>query len=118
MKLHAFLLLNCFLAELPHLNFNKLSETVQQEVIVRGFLYQNARGDWILAAEPNLKTCCVGSPEKMESQIFVAGDVSQQVGQPKAGRVYTLQGTFEIEHLKDSSGNLLKLYHLKNAKLK
>lgn len=47
-----------------------------QEVKIRGFLYQMPEGQWLLAAQPNLRSCCVGSELKRDSQIFLEGNVA------------------------------------------
>lgn len=64
-----------------------------REVKVRGFLYASSDGNVILAAEPNLKTCCVGASHKMDRQIIVEGL------EPIAGRggysVVTVEGELE-----------------------
>lgn len=43
------------------------------EVIIRGFIYENAEGIAILADEPNLKTCCIGSLNNHQGQITISG---------------------------------------------
>ena len=35
-----------------------------QEVRVRGFLYRDQEGRYVLAAEPNLRSCCMGHAAK------------------------------------------------------
>lgn len=96
--------------ELP---FDKLAEAAYpQEVVVRGFLYHTPNGDWVLAAEPNLKSCCQGAGHKVDRQIFVGGDI----GQPEPGRVYSLKGFFSKNPVYDTSGNVVQLYHLQNVR--
>lgn len=63
-----------------------------REVQIRGFLYQKEDGSWILAAEPNLRTCCVGAPGKAKGQIALADDFSAT----PTKRVVTLQGSLII----------------------
>ncbi len=46
-----------------------------QKISIKGFLYKNNNENWILAAEPNLKSCCVGSQLKQNSQIIIYGDL-------------------------------------------
>lgn len=58
-----------------------LSEKVEalqnQTVQIRGFLYHklDEEGMWVLAAEPNLKSCCVGNKDKAGRQLIVNGDM-------------------------------------------
>ncbi len=42
-------------------------------VAIRGFLYKNDAG-WILADNPQLKSCCIG---KLENQILIIGNVDK-----------------------------------------
>jgi hypothetical protein len=117
MRLVIFFLLFLAAAEASEpasLSFENLADTPShQEVIVRGFLYQTKEGGWLLAAVPNLKSCCFAARHCVERQIFVEGDM----GQPHPGRVYSVQGTFVVEPVKDKDNQLLQLYHLKNASL-
>lgn len=62
-------------------------------VTVRGFLYKLDEDQWVMAREPNLRTCCIGSVEKSTEQILVAGrlhDVAEARTHTVSGR-YTQQ---------------------------
>jgi hypothetical protein len=83
------------------------------EVEVRGFLYKTAKEDWILAAQPNLKSCCVGSSEKINQQIFLEGDP----GMEASTKPVLLQGRFLINPVYGPDGNLQKLYHLSQPQM-
>lgn len=47
-----------------------------QLITIRGFLYESSESQMILAAEPNLKTCCVGSTSQQQRQLLVTGDIN------------------------------------------
>lgn len=51
--------------------FQQLPAESGKEIEIRGFLYPNSEGKWILASEPNLRTCCVGNPDKAAQQIQI-----------------------------------------------
>lgn len=55
--------------ELPHSFSN-------QYVVLRGFLYKNEK-NWVLAGEPNLKSCCIGNNSKKGGQLAVFGTLPQ-----------------------------------------
>lgn len=79
-----------------------------QEVEIRGFLYQYARDGhsrWVLASEPNVKTCCLGAHTKKFQQIEVTG-ISQP---PISAQSVTLRGQFAVIAQKgEIQGFLLK----------
>lgn len=75
------------------------------EIEVRGFLYTAPDGRLILAAEPDLKTCCVGSSLKTQQQIILLGGENL----PKTKRAITLKGTFFYTIQGD-----MPLYFMKN----
>lgn len=82
------------------------------EIKMRGFLYHDGNQDrWILASEPNLKTCCVGTHGKIGQQIIVEGDFRDISG---TGAV-TIQGYLLIDPRWDQEGKLVQLYRLEDA---
>ncbi|KAF3362641.1 Uncharacterized protein PHSC3_000880 [Chlamydiales bacterium STE3] len=66
----------------------------EKPVLLRGFLYQDKQGQWILASEPNLKSCCVGSESKRTHQIFVQPKGAFKTT-PKSA--VTLKGEFTVD---------------------
>lgn len=78
-------------------------------VNVRGFLYHNSSGELILASQPNLKSCCIGSQGLVYQQILVRGKLD-----PEA-QVVTLQGIFKIDPQHNEQGQIIRLYSLENA---
>lgn len=83
----------------------------ERNVRIRGFLYQTQDGRWILSAEPNLKTCCVGSPAKALQQILVTGDFAKETLEP-----VTVEGIFLVEPVNGPKGTG-QLFKLENAKI-
>lgn len=51
------------------------TKSIPQKVAIKGFLYKSDSHDIILAAEPNLKSCCIGNSTKRNRQIIVIGDI-------------------------------------------
>lgn len=78
-----------------------------QEVSLRGFLYETQDGGKILAAEPNLKSCCVGTADRQERQVWVLGP---DVTPPSMARVVVLRGRLS----RDEAG---RGFQLQNAAL-
>lgn len=64
----------------------------EQQVMIRGFLYSAGDETWILASEPNLKSCCVGASSKRGLQLTVTGSL------PKEPPITALlvQGTLKV----------------------
>lgn len=62
------------------------------EVQVRGFLYRANDGRWILSDQPGLKSCCVGSASKIQSQVVVDGPLEFE----GSARPVVLKGTLSV----------------------
>lgn len=52
-----------------------LDSSQKAEIQIRGFLYKTLNGQLILAAEPDLKSCCVGNASKRNRQLLVFGNI-------------------------------------------
>ena len=64
-----------------------------QVIEIRGFLYETVDSQVILAAEPNLKSCCVGSDSKKQKQMLVSGNIFSALDDRSA---VTLRGNLDI----------------------
>lgn len=90
----------------------KVGKFSHQKVRIRGFIFKSDSGEWILAAEPNLKSCCVGSRERANQQIVILGEVGE-IGM--SGQVIDVEGTLVIDPIKDSDGRWRRIYTLNEA---
>src|ERR1700721_3140065 len=59
---------------LEHWPKDKFQKIHEKEIQISGFLYQKESGKWILASQPNLKSCCIGSRDRIFQQIALADD--------------------------------------------
>lgn len=85
----------------------------EHQVQIRGFLYQAPDQQWMIASEPNLKSCCIGSSNKIAHQILLSGNIPTL----DFSHAVTIQGRFLIEPVWDSNGVLTKLYSIHDAKI-
>lgn len=109
------------------LDFHALKDQSRMEFIkgkkvkIRGFLYSNGKDEWILAADPHLKTCCIGSKEKAAQQIFLDGKFSEKLvnqvievegilnfdPNENEGRYYSMSELVKIKNDKSHAGIIL-----------
>lgn len=59
--------------EAIHANPEIVDSMPQRHVQMRGFLYKTETGEFILASEPNLKSCCISTDAKRDRQVVVVG---------------------------------------------
>ena len=72
---------------------SRIYELNGKEITIRGFLYRTD-DSWILAAQPNLRSCCVGQGAAAKNQISVVGFTSDIDNRVSA---VELKGTFKID---------------------
>jgi hypothetical protein len=82
-----------FLCFSQEITLEHLSKSIGEEVQVRGFLYCDADHRFILASTPNLKTCCLLSPQNQKNQLLVHGDFSSI----DSTKVVLLKGILQTE---------------------
>jgi hypothetical protein len=82
-----------------------------QEVEVRGFLYQSMAGDLVLRAESGLKSCCVHTGVLGDRQIIIKSPDKLAL----STSVVALVGTFKIDKTHDAQGRLIQTFVLENA---
>lgn len=86
------------------ISFDRLSMLeYPQEVSMRGFLYQTD-DRWILASEPNLKSCCIGSLHKSSTQIALSGTYEIAL----INRAVTIQGVLTKNPKKEGAGYIFE----------
>jgi hypothetical protein len=90
-----------------------LSAINGKSMSIKGFLYQNAKGKWLLSPEPKLKTCCIGGKKKLLSQIYLDASFDSSL----VNQVVTAEGVFSIEERHDEEGDMEQLLFLKYASL-
>lgn len=90
-----------------------LAEYHDREVLLKGFLFKTKDGQWILSKQPDLKSCCAGSPKKVGKQIYLDYSFPQE----SLNSLVDLQGTFTIDIKKDLQGNTVQVYHLRDVKV-
>ncbi len=91
-----------------------LVELHGQEVKVRGFLYKTPDDQWILASQPDLKSCCVGTNNMVSQQIYLKTDL---LTNNTPSNVITLSGKFFINPIWNDKQELSQLYLLDNPLL-
>lgn len=82
-----------------------------KEIEIRGFLYQREDGKLILASQPNLRSCCVGTKSKIQQQIIVEGNLEPTL------KAVSVRGVFRIQPLYSENGELVAYYFLDRANL-
>lgn len=82
-----------------------------QEVEIRGFVYSRANGVQILASQPNLKSCCVGSASKIRNQIVLNGELSS------TDQAINVRGILKIDPKHNDNGELTQLFVLDNPQV-
>lgn len=82
-----------------------------KRVQIRGFWRGISSEEGVLAATPDLKSCCIKAPEKIHQQVIVRGDLRGI----SSGAV-TLEGFFKIDPQYDQKRNLNQLYVLEFEK--
>jgi len=70
-------------------NENTVSQADGKQVTMRGFLYPKEDGSWILAPQPNMKSCCLNT----KRHVVVLGDFSNI----PSYKAITITGTFIVE---------------------
>lgn len=85
----------------------------QHQVIIKGFLYSSSNHQWILASEPNLKSCCVASSEKISQQLMLADNFAGT----SSNRAINVSGIFMIDPIWNQQGQLIQLYRLSDASI-
>lgn len=77
-----------------HLESFIAGHPLPQSIKIRGFLHKTSDHRWVLAAEPNLKSCCVGSHANRSRQLLISGcvEVSQDCRFP-----VTVQGILKMD---------------------
>lgn len=108
------IILGIWLAFTP-LGFDQLAQKDfdRQEIEIRGFLYQATDGRWLLAEEPNLKTCCVGASHQATRQVTLHGEGDSF----PIGFAVTVQGILHHHPRYLADGSLKSLYEMHQPRI-
>lgn len=80
----------------------------EMEVEIRGFLFQAHDGVWILASDPQLKSCCIGAASLAKHQLYL----DRQFSINDAGRPIKLHGKLRRSLQYSPDGKIKTLYKL------
>lgn len=84
-----------------------------QTVQIRGFLYTSQQlNTMILAAQPDLKSCCVGTESKIEKQIIIKG-----IEPFSTLQALTLEGVLTLNPSYNDVGKVTHLFVLEKSRL-
>src|ERR1700757_217059 len=83
-----------------------LADFLDKEVQVRGFIYKNDQGQYVLSSRPGLASCCQQKQENIPHQIFLDGNNFEGTG----GRTVSVQGVFTLEPVRNHEGKLIQLF--------
>lgn len=97
----------------PEMIRNTLVDYIDQEVQIRGFIYENEDGRFILSSLPSIPTCCQKKQENLPHQIYLAGEGLSS----SEGKAVAVQGVFSLAPVRDRQGNLVELYSMQNPKI-
>lgn len=108
-----YIFLNFTFFDLDQLSTQIIEEKIQdgllkEEVALSGFIYKGPANKWILSSSADLKTCCIGTENKMWSQIFVEKEFSKN----DHNKLVNLKGSLYLERNVKNS-----IYHLKNVEV-
>ena len=91
----------------------ELTPDAHDQVTIRGFLYRSQDGKWILAQEPALKSCCIGSKKNVMEQVYINGFEPEITSK----NVSEVQGKLIVDPQYDQDGILIQYYTLENGKI-
>ena len=91
----------------------QLKKIDSQHIRIRGFLYATPEGHYILAAQPNLRSCCVTTLSKADQRIEIRGLGAISIPM----RPVILEGFLKTNPEYSKEGKLIGLYTLENAQL-
>lgn len=97
--------------ELTQELISQFQDVHQSEVRLRGFLFKSPSGRWLLSAEPDLKSCCAGSPLKVSKQVFLDGNYEEE----GINKLVEMRGIFTIDLKRNHEGELVQVFALREA---
>ncbi len=83
----------------------------EQPVQIKGFIYQSPENTFILASQPNLKSCCIGNSHQVAQQIFLKG-----IDKISTNQIVTVQGILKLQ-AQEEGKKLRQFYILENAEI-
>ncbi|WP_075882550.1 hypothetical protein [Candidatus Protochlamydia sp. W-9] len=83
----------------------------EQSVQIKGFIYQSPWNTFILASQPNLKSCCIDNSHQAAQQIFLKG-----IDKISTNQMVTVQGILKLQ-VQEEGKKLRQFYILENAEI-
>lgn len=109
--LRMFLLICWIVLSSFFVTFDQLDSSLEEIVQIKGFLYEQQDGRFILASQPNLKSCCLGKESLIKQQIIVEGHFK------KVSDVVILEGILKMNPRQNEKGEYIQWYILQQPRL-
>jgi len=97
----------------PDALVRRLHDYQDRDVAVRGFLHYTADGDWLLASQASLKSCCIGDHDLATFCAVLDRPLEKSL----VSQVVEVTGRLVVDPQWERDGSLSRLYRIEGAQM-